>query len=253
MTIQTIYDFLNQISPFEMQEKWDNSGLLVGSLDTKIKHIVLSLEIDEYVLKNVKSNTLIITHHPLIFSPLSNITYNTYPSIFLQKMIKNNISHIAMHTNFDKTHLNKFVASNILGFHDITQDDFVVYFETKKIPFKNFAKKIQKKLNLRNINIVKSKKSIQKVALTTGSGASLIKDIKADCFLTGDVKYHDAMMAKALNINLIDITHYHSEKYFCEILLHILTSNQIKAIMINSKNPFTNLRRKNEQTPTATN
>ena len=253
MTIKKIFDFLNEISPFELQESWDNSGLLVGDLDTKIKHIVLSLEIDEYVLENVLPNTLIITHHPLIFSPLNKIIYSTYPAIFLQKMIKNNISHIAMHTNFDKTHLNKFVASNILGFKDISQDDFVVYFDVKKMHFSDFATKIQKKLNLPNMNIVKSKKFIQKVALTTGSGASLIKDIKADCFLTGDIKYHDAMMAKALNINLIDITHYHSEKYFCEILLQILKSNQIKAIMINSKNPFTNLRSKNEQTSTATN
>ena len=241
MTIRTIYHLLDQISPFEMQEKWDNSGLLVGDFDTKIEHIVLSLEIDKDILKKVKQNTLIITHHPLIFSPLNKIIYNTYPGILLQKMIKNNISHIAMHTNFDKTHLNKFVASKIFGFQDIIQDDFIVYSKIKKISFKDFAKKIQKKLNLQNLNIVKSKENIQKIALTTGSGASLIKDIKADCFLTGDIKYHDAMMAKALNINLIDITHYHSEKYFCEILLPLLKDKHIKDININSNDPFDSL------------
>ena len=73
MTIRTIYHLLDQISPFEMQEKWDNSGLLVGDFDTKIEHIVLSLEIDKDILKKVKQNTLIITHHPLIFSPLNKI------------------------------------------------------------------------------------------------------------------------------------------------------------------------------------
>ena len=49
---------------------------------------------------------------------------------------------------------------------------------------------------------------LKSVALTTGSGMSLLPNIKADCFLTGDIKYHEAMEAKARGISLIDIGHY---------------------------------------------
>ena len=55
---------------------------------------------------------------------------------------------------------------------------------------------------------------MKNVAIVTGSGMSLIGDVKADCFLTGDIKYHDAMEAKARGISLIDIRHYESERYF---------------------------------------
>ena len=51
---------------------------------------------------------------------------------------------------------------------------------------------------------------IKKIAIVTGSGMSLIDEIKADCFLTGDIKYHEAMEAKARGLSLIDIRHYES-------------------------------------------
>ena len=67
----------------------------------------------------------------------------------------------------------------------------------------------------------------------------MLKYVDADCFLTGDIKYHDAMEALALNISLIDITHYGSEWFFSQILCEILNHNGIKAIIKNSKDPFT--------------
>ena len=77
------------------------------------------------------------------------------------------------------------------------------------------------------------------MALTTGSGCSLIPKIEADCFLTGDIKYHDAMQAKALNLSLIDIGHYESEQFFAKILEQYLKNLGLEAIITQSKNPFT--------------
>jgi putative NIF3 family GTP cyclohydrolase 1 type 2 len=47
------------------------------------------------------------------------------------------------------------------------------------------------------------------------------------------------MEALALGISMIDITHYGSEKFFSQILCEILKHNGIKAIIRNSKDPFT--------------
>ena len=55
----------------------------------------------------------------------------------------------------------------------------------------------------------------------------LIDEVKADCFITGDIKYHDAMEAKARNLSLIDIRHYESENYF-NILLEELLKEYLK-------------------------
>jgi len=71
---------------------------------------------------------------------------------------------------------------------------------------------------------------------------SLISNIESDCFITGDIKYHDAMEAKLRKISLIDIGHWESEKYFSSMINNLLESylkkNKIKAIMGLNKNPF---------------
>ena len=55
---------------------------------------------------------------------------------------------------------------------------------------------------------------IKKIALCSGSGASLLQDAVragADCLVTGDVKYHNARDAEDIGIALLDIGHYPSE------------------------------------------
>ena len=74
--------------------------------------------------------------------------------------------------------------------------------------------------------------------MTTGAGASLIDEVNADCFLTGDIKYHDAMKALSENLMMVEIGHYESERFFAEILLEELKVLPILAIIANSKNPF---------------
>ena len=59
---------------------------------------------------------------------------------------------------------------------------------------------------------------------------SLLPFIKTDCFLTGDIKYHEAMEAKALGISLIDIGHFESEIHFCT-LLESLIKNHLKILI----------------------
>jgi len=238
MKILEIYEFLNKLSPFELQESWDNSGLLVGDFKQDIKKIVLSIDVDEELIDSLEDSTLLITHHPIIFSGLKQLEFNKYPANLLQKMIQKNISNIAMHTNFDQTHMNDFVVTHILSYEIIKKDSFITYFKIDE-DFDDFAKKISNIFSLPHVKCVKSTNKVKKVALTTGSGASLIKDVQADCFLTGDIKYHDAMEAKSINMSLIDIGHFESERFFAQILLPYLKNLGLEAIISSSKNPFT--------------
>lgn len=241
MKLKKIYDFLDSVSPFELQEKWDNSGLLVGSFDDEIKKVYISIDLDEEILDEIEANSLVITHHPLIFSPLKRVNFDSYSTKLLKKLIKKDIALIAMHTNIDTTHLNKYVASEILGLDVVDSEGYICYANVND-SFSNFANKISSKLGLEYLKYVKCKEDVKKVALVTGAGMSLISLVEADCFITGDIKYHDAMEAKARGISLIDIRHYESEKHFSPLMMGLieeyLKKNELKAIITASKNPF---------------
>lgn len=238
MKIKEIYKILDEISPFEMQESWDNSGLMVGDFNQDVSSIVLSIDVDEELLDFMDDNSLLITHHPIIFSGLKDINFATYPSNLIQKMIRKNISNIAMHTNFDKTHLNDFVIQEVLGDKIVKKDGFIAYIDIDE-DFDEFLARVMSSFRLKNTKVVKCCQTIKRVAITTGSGCSLIPDIEADCFLTGDIKYHDAMAAKSINLSLIDIGHFESEHFFAQILQTHLKNLGLEAIIASSKNPFT--------------
>jgi dinuclear metal center YbgI/SA1388 family protein len=238
MKISEIYAFLDNLSPFELQEPWDNSGLLLGDFNQDITKIVLSIDVDESLIDSMPNDALLITHHPIIFGGLKQLEFSKYPANLIQKMIRKNISNIAMHTNFDQTHLNEYVATEVLGYKIAKKDGFVAYLDVDE-EFDVFAKKVSLAFGLPHARCVKSSSRVKKVALTTGSGCSLLKSIDADCFLTGDVKYHDAMEAKSINLSLIDIGHFESEHFFAQILLKHLKNLGLEAIISSSKNPFT--------------
>jgi len=238
MIIRDIYEFLNELSPFELQESWDNSGLLVGDYSAEVNSVALSIDIDESQIDALKPNTLLITHHPIIFGGLKQLEFNKYPANLIQKMIQKNISNIAMHTNFDQTHLNEYVATKILGYEIVQKDGFVAYLDINE-DFETFAKKVSSAFGLKNARCVKCSDFVKRVALTTGSGCSLMRSLDADCFLTGDVKYHDAMEAKSINLSLIDIGHYESEHFFAQILEKHLKNLGLEVIIASSQNPFT--------------
>ena len=239
MKLNEIYSYLDTLSPFELQEGWDNSGLLVGDINQEIDKIYISLDLDMELVDNIEENSLIITHHPLIFRPLKTLVPISYSQKLAIKLIQKNISLISMHTNFDKTHLNKYVMSLITK--DFEIQDFIA---TAKIDmeFSKFVTHIKKSLKITYpLNVIQCHNKITSFSLTTGSGMGLLDNIKSDLFLTGDIKYHEAMEAKLRGISLIDITHYESEKFFCECLYNELNEFQKFAIISNLKNPFKRL------------
>ncbi len=241
MKVREIYDVLQQVSPFQNQESWDNGGLQIGSFEDEVEEIVLALEVDAEVLHTLKPKSLLIVHHPLIFKALKNLDFANYPGVFIQKLIQKQCALIAMHTSFDYSHLNNFVAKEALGFEDVYQEGGVIYAKTC-MDLKALGLHVQKALQLPVLKVVDAGGRIERIAIVCGSGFGLlhqIKDYKNLCFLTGDVKYHDGMIAKALGVSVIDIMHYESEVFFAKIAQRILQKQGYKAIIAHSKNPFT--------------
>jgi len=121
MKVKNLLNNLDKIAPFFLQESFDNSGIQFANLDAPVTKILLSLDVTQGVLDEALENkvNLIIAHHPLLFSPLKQITKQKNPLFF--KIITNKINLLAMHTNYDlaENGLNDYVA-NLLGIKKIS-------------------------------------------------------------------------------------------------------------------------------------
>ena len=232
MRLGDIYDYLDTLSPFSTQASWDNSGLLIGQKSDEIEHLYLSLDVDSALLDEVPENALIVTHHPLIFTGLKQLNFAKYPSSLIQKMVQKKISLIAMHTNFDLSHLNAYVVSK-LGFTISESQEYVAYFDVN-MSFEDLSTHVKRIFGIDNLRVVKASSWVRRCALTSGSGGDLIAKINADCFLSGDLRYHQALEAKENNLSLMDIGHFESERYFPECLAENLKNFPLKARMSNS-------------------
>ena len=99
-TVKEIYNYIDSIAPFNTQEEWDNSGLLVGNENAEVNKILFALDATTDVINQAVEYgaDLIITHHPVIFKAISNVLSDS----LVYKLISNNISIICAHTNYDK-------------------------------------------------------------------------------------------------------------------------------------------------------
>ena len=70
MKVKDVTNYLETIAPLQLQEEYDNAGLIIGDGNDRIKGVLICLDVTDEVLNeaiNLKCN-LIIAHHPLIFS-----------------------------------------------------------------------------------------------------------------------------------------------------------------------------------------
>jgi dinuclear metal center YbgI/SA1388 family protein len=98
LTVQQITNFLEKMASSRLSYSWDNVGLLVGEGNAEVSKILLTLDITPRVIDYsiAAKADLIISHHPLFFSPLKKINDPD-----LLRLIKNGIAVYCMHTNLD--------------------------------------------------------------------------------------------------------------------------------------------------------
>lgn len=115
--VSEIIKIVEEIAPLSLAEKWDNSGLQVGQGDWPVKKIVIALdpllEVVEYAC-DINAD-LLITHHPLIFKPLSKIDFSTQSGKIIRMSLENKLAIYSTHTNFDSAvdGLNDILAEKI--------------------------------------------------------------------------------------------------------------------------------------------
>ena len=222
-TVRDIYNYIDSFAPFNTRAEWDNSGLLVGNENSVVNKIVFALDVTSDVIEQAKivGADLIVTHHPVIFKPVSNVLNDS----LIYKLIENNMSIICAHTNYDKAidGVNDILCCTV-GADKIEKiDDTFLNIATFNNTYSTdeFAKHLKEKLNgavrYNNIN-----KNINKVAVCSGSGSdylSLAKELQCDALLTGDASHHSFLDANEMGIVLFACGHFETETIAIKPLL----------------------------------
>lgn len=238
--VKDIKNAIEKLAPVELAESWDNVGLMVGDLEQTVNTVFICLDVtSENVEKATKCNAdLIVSHHPLIFSPLKRVTENDVTGSIVRSLIKNNISVYSAHTNLDNADggTNDALAEK-LGLYDVrhfTDDECrdafgksienigrVGVLETPA-ELADFAAYVKSVLGCHSVKYVGSPSdTVQKVALCSGGGGDFIYSAYragADVYVTGDIKHNQAQLAFELGINLIDAGHFETENTICEFM-----------------------------------
>ena len=248
MTVKDIYDYLNLIAPFDTAEEWDNCGLLVGSYEKKVKRIYIALDVTNDVLEDAKSYgaDLVITHHPMIFAPVSQILCDS----LVYKAVASGMSFIASHTCLDKAEggVNHCLANKV-GIKNLKtseNDEFLKFGEIEPCNAEEFANKIKTALG-GAVSFTDAGETIKTVALCSGGGGDLVaeaKNIGADAFLTGEAKHHEYLYSRDFGVSMFAAGHYETENIVCEYLYNSLNEkfgDEIEIKVSDLKNPINHI------------
>ncbi|WP_137788856.1 Nif3-like dinuclear metal center hexameric protein [Bacillus sp. E(2018)] len=114
---QYIISLLESFAPKKMAIEGDPIGLQIGSLNRPVQKVMIALDVLENVVDEAIEGKvdLIIAHHPLLYRPLKKIDINTSKGRMIEKLIKNDITVYAAHTNLDVTSLgvNEWLADQL--------------------------------------------------------------------------------------------------------------------------------------------
>ena len=228
-TVGDILPYLETLAPHSMKMDWDNVGLLCGGKGRPVTKILVALDPFEGVCREAAQwgAELIVTHHPLIFSPLKAVTDETAIGRAVQLLCANGISAINAHTNLDCAPggVNDCLAQT-LGLRDIQViapsgvDELgrecgllrQGIVETQSIF--DFLSQVKSALHCDGLRYVNGGKPVHRVAVGGGACASELTDaVNAGCdtFVTADVKYNQFWDAHDLGLNLIDAGHFPTE------------------------------------------
>lgn len=237
--VKDISRAIEAFAPLALQESYDNAGLQVGNPDAPVSAILLCLDVTEETLKEARERScnLIVSHHPLIFKGLKNLTGADYTQRIVMDALREGIAIYSAHTNLDSAE--EGVSYEMAHQLSLRSLEVLVPSEkdpriglgiigdcTNPVPQLEFLRKVKETFGVKALRYSAQTQHlvIRKVALCGGSGASFIQQALAkgaDAYLSGDFKYHD-YTTYGLEILIADIGHHESELCSRRIISRII-------------------------------
>ena len=258
MTIRDVVSAIEEFAPLRLQDSYDNSGLIIGRYDDEVHGVLLAVDVTEEVIAEAEREgcDLIITHHPIIFTPLKRLNSSNYVERCVEKALRSGIALYACHTNLDSTFEGmSWRVARMIGLENISVLEprpgepnvgyGVVGDMAASVDAVTFMRGVAEWFKvgaIRHSDIPTKEFRVRRVAICTGSGRSLIDEALrsgADAYITADLRYNDFMMGENRMI-LMDIGHFESEFCAINIINDVLSKKMCNFAVrksVSSRNP----------------
>ena len=226
-TVNDILSFLDTLAPGDLAESWDNTGFALGSRDAEVTTILVALDPFEGVAREAAEvgADLLVTHHPLLFSPAKSLTADSSIGRTVLTLAANHIAAWSGHTTLDIAEggVNDELAQ-ILGLRDVTvigSENLLRCGTVDAQSTEAFLSTIKEKLGTPVLRYADGGKPVHRVAVGGGACASEMADAIAagcDTFVTADVKYNQFWDARDCGLTIIDAGHFYTENPVTTVL-----------------------------------
>lgn len=253
MKCKELIDLLEREFPVKYAVPGDKTGFQVGDREKEIHHVFVALDATEETIDQAIENgaDMILTHHPMIFSPLSSVTTDSFNGRRVIKMIENGLCYMSTHTNYDSCRMADLAAERLGMTECRTLEEVADGIGIGKVG------KLPEKMTLRECALfVKERFSIPSVrffgdadteisvmGICPGSGRSVIGNchlLGAEVLVTGDIDHHTGIDQKDDFLPIIDAGHYGIEHIYIEDMCQFLEEKcpQLKVSAAKIRHPF---------------
>ena len=218
MTVFEMISMIDALAPFDTQEEFDNSGLLVGDGNAEVTAALFALDVTPRVIDEAAAlgAQLIVTHHPLMFAPRRTLTEGDYEGRLIRRLTVSGISLIAAHTNLDKSEAGTNAALvRLLDLRDPEGEGFIrVGNLPAPLTTAAFAERLSSLLGDSVRLMGPADAVIRRPGLCSGGGSDewpRAAALGCDAFLSGEIKHHHALAMAAEGIAAFECGHSATE------------------------------------------
>lgn len=254
MKCREILEKIEERYPREYACDWDNVGLLAGDREQEVQTVYVALDAtDEVIDAAIAAGAdLLLTHHPMIFGSIRRVTTDDYVGERLIRLIQNQMSYYAMHTNYDVCGMAE-LSAKILGLTETVVLEEVFHGEgigrvgrlPKPMTLEACAGLVKERFSLPHVKVFGDlEQQVERAAISPGSGKSMVtpaRELGAEVLITGDIDHHTGIDTQDQGMAVIDAGHYGIEHIYIEDMGSFLRREFEKLTVVTAEiqHPFT--------------
>lgn len=239
MDIRQLLGAIKDFADLDWTEDWDNTGVMLDCGSGDICRIAVALDVVEETVNRACAEgcDLIVSHHPLIFSPLSRIDGSSLSSRMVLTLMQKGISVISLHTNWDVSP----VGVNICLSGKLELEGVLPLLPGKSgswghgacgslghaLTIPEFADRVMTQWDLSWSKLFgDTERDVERVAICGGSGGDLWRaalEMGADLYITADMKYHDILEACSNGLRIMSVDHGEMESVSMPVLADLVS------------------------------